>query len=69
MSIYIYHGSMSADTINKIDYVFVDGAEYTLPDDNNKTKTMLRQGTLTLKKKVETLKNEVSTSTRKGAKK
>ncbi len=64
MSIYTYHGSMSADTINKTDYIFVDGAEYTLPDDNDKVKRMLRQGALTLKSKV-----EVSSVLKKGAKK
>lgn len=64
MSIYIYHGSMSADTINGIDYIFVDNAEYTLPDDNNKVKRMLRQGALILKSKV-----EVSPASKKGAKK
>lgn len=66
MSIYIYHGSMSADTINKIDYIFFDGAEYTLPENNNKIKTMLRQGVLTLKTGVETAKNAVPARTRKG---
>lgn len=40
---------MSADTINKTDYLFVDGAEYTLPDDNEKVKRMIRQKALILK--------------------
>lgn len=64
MSIYTYHGSMSADTINGIDYIFVDNTEYTLPETNNKVKKMLRQGALTLKSKV-----EVSSVLKKGAKK
>lgn len=66
MSIYIYHGSMSADTINKIDYIFVDGAEYTLPETNNKVKRMVRQGALTLKQELAAQKDEVPTTSRKG---
>lgn len=66
MSIYTYHGSMSADTINGIDYIFVDNTEYTLPETNNKVKKMLRQGALTLKKALAAQKDEVS---KKGAKK
>lgn len=69
MSIYIYHGSMSADTINKIDYIFVDGAEYTLPETNNKVKKMVRQGALTLKQELAAKKDEVPTTSRKGTKK
>lgn len=69
MSIYTYHGSMSADTINKIDYTFVDGAEYTLPDDNNKVKRMLRQGALTLKQALAAQKDEVPMTSKKGARK
>lgn len=63
---------MSADTINKIDYVFVDGSEYTLPDDNEKVKRMIRQGTLSLKnEKVTDNKSpfENTTESKKGVKK
>lgn len=47
MSKYIYHGALTADTIAGEDYVFVDGHEYSLPDDNTKVKRMQRQKTLT----------------------
>lgn len=49
MNTYIYHGSLSADTINGIDYVFVNNKEYKLPEGNRKIEKMLRQGTLCLK--------------------
>lgn len=66
MSIYIYHGSMSADTINGIDYIFVDNAEYTLPENNNKVKKMLRQGALTLNQKLASQKDEAPMTSKKG---
>lgn len=72
MSIYIYQGSMSADTIEGTDYVFVDGKEYTLPDNHSKTKRMIRQGVLTLKPKTDDTSLQAQTeekNTKKGAKK
>lgn len=58
---------MSADTINKQDYVFVDGAEYTLPEDNAKVKRMVRQGALKIKPL--TVELEQKQSQKKGARK
>lgn len=72
MSIYIYQGSLSADTIQGIDYVFVADKEYSLPDNHPKTKRMIRQGVLTFKTKTEETSLQAQTeakSTKKGAKK
>lgn len=56
MQKYIYHGELFADTIAGKDYVFADGKEYSLPEDNTKVKKMQRQKALTPSTSVETLK-------------
>lgn len=45
---YLYRGSMSTENINKIDYVFINGKEYDLPETNPRVLQMERQGRLTL---------------------
>lgn len=44
---YIYRGSMATETINKTDYVFVNGKEYDLAETNPRVLQMERQGRLT----------------------
>ena len=45
---YLYRGCMTAETIEKKDYVFVNGSEYELPENNARVKQMERQGRLTV---------------------
>lgn len=45
---YIYRGSMSTETIEKTDYVFVNGISYDLPETNKRVQQMERQGRLTV---------------------
>lgn len=65
---YIYHGALSADTIAGDDYVFVDGHEYSLPDDNTKVKRMQRQKLLIPCSESAAQKTVDTTKTTKGAK-
>lgn len=44
---YIYRGSMATETIEKTDYVFVNGTSYDLPETNKRVQQMERQGRLT----------------------
>lgn len=66
---YIYHGALSADTIAGNDYVFVDGHEYSLPDDNTKVQKMQRQKSLTPCSESAPQKTVNTTKTTKGANK
>ena len=63
MSLYLYKGSLSADTINGIDYVFTDGKLYSLPESNKKVQRMEKLGYLKL---VKTGDKEASKSVKKG---
>ncbi len=65
---YIYHGVLTADTIEGNDYVFVDGHEYSLPEENTKVQRMLRQKALTPCAASTAQKTINTTKTTKGAK-
>lgn len=58
MEKYVYKGDFMPVDIDKTPYIFADGKEYELPEDNKKVKSLIRLGKL----------KKVKTAVKKGAK-